>query len=1178
MLAFAVVPMFGSSALAMPTCSYNVAASAVGGNGSVSPTRQSVHRGRTATISINPDTGYHIGQIIDNCRKKAVANPYTIPNVRERHNVYVTFATDELTVEASVSGGHGTVSPSTQTVLYAGTASIDLTPDAGYLIATITDNGATVPIADPYVINNVTTDHEVVVTFTVDSYTVTAAVHGAHGTVDPASQPVAPGGTAAINIHADDGYEIASITDNGALMPVSSTYVITNVTGDHGVTVTFGAKVLTVTATGAGGHGTVTPPTQAVAYLDSAPVDLKPDPGYHAASITDNGVSKPVSDPYVISNVAIDHDVVATFDINQYTVTASVDGGNGSATPGTQAVVHGGTAAITSAPAGGYHLATITDNGVSMPLSSPYVIDNLAADHNVIVTFTSTSYMVAATVAGSGGSVSPTTQYVTAGNDAVINITTAGSYQVATITDNGVAKTPTTVYTITGVALDHSVVVTFVAPTYAATASPTGHGSVDPLSQDVAPGGSAVINMHPMNGYHIEAIIDGGEFKPISNPYVITNVRETHNVNVVFGASLYDINATVAGGHGSVNPPGQQVSYDGSATIDIVPGAGYHLATVVDNGTPVTPADPYVIDNVIDNHGVIATFAINEYSVDASVNGGHGSVTPAGQTVASGGTAVVNIGADTGYHITTISDNGEFVPVSNPYSITNTASDHNIVVTFAINKYTTKAEVTGGNGAVDPARQSVAYGDTTAISLQPDASFHPSSIVDNGRRMAVTNPYFIDNTEANHSVTVSFSYDQTPTYYLAEGSTDHGFSAYISIENPNAQSLNAQLTYMLPDGSTRTQTVGLPGLSQVTVNPADTLGAADFSTQVTCVQGKTIAVDRTMTWTGPGAPSPEAHSSVGVASPETTWYLPEGCSGYGFETWTLVANPNNSSTNISLIYMIEGQGPKQIDSVVPAHSRSTYSMLSDIGAQNASIEVDSSLPVVAERSMYRNDRREGSDSIGADRPATSFYLAEGSTAWGFTTYVLVQNPNDVLATVTLTCMTTNGPRTLEPFTMAPGTRKTVLMNDLIPNTDFSTEVTSDLPVIAERAMYWGAGTPAGEACHDSIGLAQPHGDFYLPDGQTSEGRETYTLVQNPNNSDVQVEIAYLYGDGTGAGYFIATVPANSRATFDMGATLASGRASIKVSCITSGMKILAERAMYWNNRGVGTDTVGNWSH
>jgi len=40
--------------------------------------------------------------------------------------------------------------------------------------------------------------------------------------------------------------------------------------------------------------------------------------------------------------------------------------------------------------------------------------------------------------------------------------------------------------------------------------------------------------------------------------------------------------------------------------------------------------------------------------------------------------------------------------------------------------------------------------------------------------------------------------------------------------------------------------------------------------------------------------------------------------------------------------------------------------------------------------------------------------------------------------------------------------------------------------------------------------------FYLPDGQTSNGAETWTLAQNPNDSSVKVEMSYLtpYGKGT----------------------------------------------------------------
>ncbi|MHB8895724.1 MAG: DUF5719 family protein, partial [Candidatus Geothermincolia bacterium] len=679
-------------------------------------------------------------------------------------------------------------------------------------------------------------------------------------------------------------------------------------------------------------------------------------------------------------------------------------------------------------------------------------------------------------------------------------------------------------------------------------------------------------------GYHIATILDNGISMPLSDPYVITNVTAEHDVVVIFGIDQFTVAASVAGAHGSVAPPTQTIEYGGTASIDIVPDPGYHIESITDNGAPATIADPYVITGVVENHTVVVAFAVNQYTVDASVTGGHGSLSPATQNVSGGDTAAVYISADTGYHIETITDNGAHAEITSPYILTSVTANHTIVVTFAINEYKAKAAVAGGNGTVDPQEQTVAYGDTAVIDLNPATDYHPAEIIDNGDKKTVSNPYFITDTTSNHNVTVAFAYDASADFYLAEGSTAWGFSTYLTIENPNAQQLTALIEYLLSDGTIKEQRVGLPPLSQVTVNPADTVGEADFSTHVTCLENKTIAVDRTMGWTGPGAVSPEAHSSVGVVSPGTSWYLPEGSSAFGFETWTLIENPNDLDTNVMVTYMTEEDGPKPFERVVPAHSRATYSMFADIGAQNASIEVGSSLPVVAERSMYRDNRREGSNSIGTEAPSTSFYLAEGSTAWGFDTYVLVQNPNETAANVTLTCMTNSGPKALEPFTIPPQSRETVRMSGPIPGMDFSTVVTADVPVVAERAMYWGSGTGLGEACHDSIGLDEPHAFFYLPDGQTSDGRETFTLVANPNDTAVDVMVSYLYADGTGASYFVASIPAKSRATFNMGDKLPSGRAAIAVTCQTLGKTILAERSMYWNNRGAGTDTVGDWSH
>lgn len=258
------------------------------------------------------------------------------------------------------------------------------------------------------------------------------------------------------------------------------------------------------------------------------------------------------------------------------------------------------------------------------------------------------------------------------------------------------------------------------------------------------------------------------------------------------------------------------------------------------------------------------------------------------------------------------------------------------------------------------------------------------------------------------------------------------------------------------DGPVSGGSVNLPPMSQATVNPVDKLGAKDFSTLVSCRQFKPIAVDRTMSWNA-GA-GEEGHSSVGVTTPGTTWYLAEGSSAWGFECWLLIQNPNPSVATCNVTYMLEGGSAVTKSKSIPANSRKSFNIADDIGSKDASIMVSSDLPVIPERAMYRDSRREGHDSIGTSAPATSYFLAEGTSAWGFTTCVLVQNPNAGAAKVTVTYMTPSGPKAQPAFTMAGKSRKTIRVNDVLPNTDFSTQVSADVPIIAERSMYWNNGT------------------------------------------------------------------------------------------------------------------------
>ena len=737
-----------------------------------------------------------------------------------------------------------------------------------------------------------------------------------------------------------------------------------------------------------------------------------------------------------------------------------------------------------------------------------------------------------------------------------------------------------------------------------ASANPATGGTVSGAGTYV-PGTTVKMHATANTGYHFvnwtdhfETWEELGDTVSTDPDYSFT-ATANHTLVANFELNNYTISASANTPAGGTLSGAGSYTYGATVKMHANPSAGYHFVNWTEGGTPVS-SDPDYSFTAKADRTLVANFA-DTYTIFAEANvlasGTGGTVTGAG-TYTPGASVSMHAVANTGYHFVNWTEGGTPVSTDQDYSF-NVTTDRTLMANFALNTYNVTASVSGGHGTATPPTQNINYGANVTVDIKPDADYHAISVTDNGTPVmpVPTTSYAINNVTSDHNVVVTFAQDE-PTWYLAEGTTAWGFSTHITIENPNDAELHARLTYMDPrpetgetgKGRVAVRTVTLPPLSQTTVDPAGDLGPVDFSTRVDCIEGKSIAVDRTIYWTGKGAPSAEAHNSIGVTAPAKVWYLSEGSSEWGFETWTLVQNPNSTEANVTLTYMTEDAGFKTLQKKIPAYSRATYSMEKDIGAHDSSIKVTSDVPVIAERSQYRNNRREGSCSIGTTAPATDYFLSEGTTAWGFTTYVLVQNPNDSSVQVTLTYMTPKGPAAQPAFTMPANSRKTIRVNDIKPsngypidvsNTDLSTQVHGSAPIIAERSMYWKGGPDSGEACHDSIGLASSHTSFYLPDGQTSNNWETWTLVQNPNPGAVTVQVSYLPAGGGNPVTFKDEIPANSRKIYNMAGAASypgiQGRASIMVRSLDDARPIMVERSMYCYGRGLGTDTGGAYS-
>ena len=311
----------------------------------------------------------------------------------------------------------------------------------------------------------------------------------------------------------------------------------------------------------------------------------------------------------------------------------------------------------------------------------------------------------------------------------------------------------------------------------------------------------------------------------------------------------------------------------------------------------------------------------------------------------------------------------------------------------------------------------------------------------------------------------------------------------------------------------------------------------------------------------------------------TTWYLAEGATIGGFDTYILVQNPSDQPVEVDIKYQT-GEGEKQgPHDTIPASSRRTYMVDSDPNVQtyDVSTRVTASGDVVCERAMYWKPEGAasyvlGHDSIGVTNPSPTWYLAEGATAGGYETWVLVQNPSERAVSVDIKYQTDKG-ESQGPRESIPGkSRKSFLVNETVTTFDVSTKVTAGAPVICERAVYW---TPPGstgkEVGTDSIGITVPGSTWYLAEGASLGGYETWVLVQNPNGHAVDVDIVYQTGEGDRQGPQETILP-RSRRSFRVNDTVQTYDVS---TLVTADGEVICERAMYWKPEGTANHVLGH---
>jgi hypothetical protein len=359
--------------------------------------------------------------------------------------------------------------------------------------------------------------------------------------------------------------------------------------------------------------------------------------------------------------------------------------------------------------------------------------------------------------------------------------------------------------------------------------------------------------------------------------------------------------------------------------------------------------------------------------------------------------------------------------------------------------------------------------------------------------------------------------------YFAEGARVETFATRFALVQPNGAGSTARalLRYVTGAGAVYATPVQVPAAARRTVSAADVAGLQGQGFATTIESDVPLVADRLVTW---GVGGFGSHAERAVAAPSTSWYFAEGATHSGFQLFYLLQNPGSEPAEVTLTYL--RPAPRlpltRVHAVPPGGRQTIWVNYDEVdpstppGGTDSSVVVTSTHPIVAERAMYTAGPRAfeaGHGAAGVVSPSATWLFAEGATGAWFDMFLLLANPSPSDATVTLTYLLPDGPAPPKTRTVRAASRETVWVDQEVlddgrslADVAVSVRVDADVPILAERAMWWPGSYATWHEAHAGAGAAAACARWVVAEGEWSASVETYALVANTSTQDVVLRV------------------------------------------------------------------------
>ncbi|MBN1517470.1 Ig-like domain repeat protein, partial [Candidatus Sumerlaeota bacterium] len=481
------------------------------------------------------------------------------------------------------------------------------------------------------------------------------------------------------------------------------------------------------------------------------------------------------------------------------------------------------------------------------------------------------------------------------------------------------------------------------------------------------------------------------------------------------------------------------------------------------------------------------------------------------------------------------------------------------------------------------------------------ATFHADDTVEPGTYSTVLTVTDSDGNASSATLNMIVELAMLEDWYFAEGSTVDAQTWLLLINPSTTESVQVELTvffeatdtdagrdplvlyYNLAPRARTTKNINFELSSNGITEPVN------FGMQVLSLSHMPIYAERAMYTLDNGYYRLSGHDSIGVNMLNERWFIAEGTTSTGRDTYLLFCNPNDEDCEIQLDLLDQNGANVTAQLVCPAQRRITADIRQDYMPSNnfgAAATSTNGVSFIMERTMTKRVDVAGDGRLSRywshnvpakTATANTWYFAEGSTHSAFDTFITLSNPTSDSVVCNLRFILQGESPVAKQLTLPALSRVTVNVerdypNEMTDKAGFAIEVITPggEGIAAERPMYFTASGWERTAGTVVGGVPQPRTGWFLPEGAVygPSGFQCFFVIGNPMPEDANVRVTFALPEGQDPVVNMFTVPANESLVIPAH-NYFTGPNTVSFATIVESLNnvpLVVERTMYFYNR------------